>query len=42
MAKHRMLEHPGEEVNFKMKVLAKHISKFEHKHVILKIIPIFH
>ena len=32
MAKHRMLEHPGEEVNFKMKVLAKHISAFE-RHV---------
>ena len=32
MAKPRMLEHPGEEVNFKMKVLAKHISAFE-RHV---------
>ena len=32
MAKPRLLEHPGEEVNFKMKVLAKHISAFE-RHV---------
>ena len=29
MAKHSMLEHPGEEVTFKMKVLAKHKSAFE-------------
>ena len=31
MAKHRMLEHPGEEVTFKMKVLAKHKSAFERQ-----------
>ena len=31
MAKHRILEHPGEEVTFKMKVLAKHKSAFERQ-----------
>ena len=31
MAKHSMLEHPGEEVTFKMKVLAKHKSAFERQ-----------
>ena len=31
MSKHRQLEHPGEEVTFKMKVLAKHNSAFERQ-----------
>ena len=31
MAKHKMLDHPGEEVTFQMKVLAKHKSAFERQ-----------
>ena len=31
MAKHKMLEHPGEEVTFRMKVLAKHKTAFERQ-----------
>ena len=31
MAKHKMLEHPGEEVTFQLKVLAKHKSAFERQ-----------
>ena len=31
MAKHRMLEHPEEEITFQMKVLARHKSAFERQ-----------